>query len=152
LAKSLIADKPIRQGEIIQRDMVIIKSPGRGLQPNYLSQLIGRRAKHDFQPGDFFYLSDIQDDVIEARTYRFRRPWGIPVRYHDYRKLVEHVAPDFLEFHLSYKDMELDFRDYITDIHDMGLVVHSPDLFSGDHLLDLAASNDAYRQRSIREL
>jgi N-acetylneuraminate synthase len=32
------------------------------------------------------------------------------------------------------------------------LVVHSPDLFAGDHLLNLCASDETYRQRSIQEL
>jgi sugar phosphate isomerase/epimerase len=34
----------------------------------------------------------------------------------------------------------------------VGLVVHSPDLFRGDHILNLAEADDAYRRRSIHEL
>jgi N-acetylneuraminate synthase len=30
--------------------------------------------------------------------------------------------------------------------------VHSPELFEGEHLLDLAADDDTYRERSLREL
>lgn len=152
LAKSLIAARPLRQGDIIRRDDVTIKSPGRGLQPNYLKQLLGRRAKHDFAVGDFFFYTDLEDAAVTPRSYKFQRLWGIPVRYYDYRQLTADTQPDFLEFHLSYKDMDLDFRDFMGEPSSMGLVVHSPDLFAGDHILDLASADDAYRQRSIREL
>jgi len=152
LSKSLIAATPIKQGEVIRRDMITIKSPGRGLQPNYLSQLLGQTAHRDMQPGDFFFLTDLQAERVQPRPYRFRRPWGVPVRYHDYRALMAHTRPDFLEFHLSYKDMDLDLHQFFDEPLDMGLVVHSPDLFTGDHILNLAAEDDAHRQRSIREL
>src|SRR5204862_167018 len=35
---------------------------------------------------------------------------------------------------------------------DCGLVVHSPDLFAGDHILNFAAEDVGYRRRSIDEL
>ena len=46
---------------------------------------------------------------------------------------------DFLEFHLSYKDLEVDETQFFESELSMGLVVHSPDLFEGDHLLDLSS-------------
>src|SRR5690606_3969322 len=56
------------------------------------------------------------------------------------------------EIHLSYKDMELDFRPFLPEPLDLGLVVHAPELFAGDHTLDLCSDDDTYRQRSIAEL
>lgn len=152
LSKSLIARTPIRQNEIIKRDMLTIKSPGRGLQPNYLTQLLGRPASRDMQPGDFFFLTDLTDEVPQARAYHFRRPWGVPVRYHDYRQLMQGVPPDLLEFHLSYKDMEANLEDYFDEPLEPGFVVHAPELFARDHTLDLCAENEDYRRHSILEL
>jgi sialic acid synthase SpsE/sugar phosphate isomerase/epimerase len=152
LAKSLVINRDLRAGEVITAEMVAIKSPGRGLQPNYREQLVGRAAKRDFQAGDFFYPADLEDEIVQPRKYQFKRPWGVPVRYYDYDKLMDCTNPDFLEFHLSYKDMEQDIHRFFTEPYDMGLVVHSPDLFTGDHLLNLAAEDEAHRQRSIMEL
>ena len=45
LAKSLVASKAIDSGEVITRDMLEIRSPGRGLQPNRMVDLIGRVGK-----------------------------------------------------------------------------------------------------------
>jgi N-acetylneuraminate synthase len=132
--------------------MIETKSPGRGLQPNRKKELIGLRAKRNFQSGDFFFPSDLLAEKIKPRAYNFNRPWGLPVRYHDYQTLLAQSNPDFLEFHLSYKDLEQDIEKYFDRVYDLNLVVHSPDLFAGDHLLNLCASDETYRQRSIQEL
>lgn len=152
LAKSLIINCDLNKGEVILDKMISVKSPGRGLQPNRKDQLVGLIAKRSFKAGDFFYPADLEDDVRHAKAYKFRRPWGIPVRYYDYHNLITDTLPDFLEFHLSYKDMDQNLEKYFTDRLDMGLVVHSPDLFTGDHLLNLASDDEAHRQRSIQEL
>lgn len=152
LAKSLIITQDLAAGEMITADMIAIMSPGRGLQPNRKQDLIGRRAKREFKAGDFFYPSDLEHAHLQPRDYHFKRKWGLPVRFYDYRRLMACTNPDFLEFHLSYKDMDLDFTRFIDQPLDLDFTVHSPDLFSGDHLLNLAAEDDTYLARSISEL
>lgn len=152
LAKSLVAARPIEAGSLLTPESVAVKSPGRGLQPNRRHQLIGRRARRAMAPGDFFYPSDLEDDVVEPRPYAFRRPWGLPVRFHDLRSLVPLSNPDLVEFHLSYQDLDVDPEPYLDGPLDLDLVVHSPELFRGDHLLDLASPDDDYRARSVAEL
>ncbi len=152
LAKSLIINQDLKKGEVIKDHMVEVKSPGRGLQPNHREALIGRKAKHDFKAGDFFYPNDIEDDAIERRPYRFTRPWGIPVRYHDFDTLITGTNPDVLEFHLSYKDMDVNLEDFFSEPLDLDYVVHSPELFAGDHTLDLCSLDEEYRAHSIKEL
>lgn len=152
LAKSLVINCDLEPGAIISAAMIEIRSPGRGLQPNRMKELIGRRAMRRFQAGDFFFLSDLEAEMVEPRPYQFRRPWGVPVRYYDYKTMLEKATPDFVEFHLSYKDMDLDLHQFFDRQYDLGFTVHSPDLFAGDHLLNLAAEDENYRQRSISEL
>ena len=152
LAKSVIAARTIEEGKVIEREDLAIMSPGRGLQPNRMHELIGSRARKTMAPGDFFYPADVEQEAPQGGAFRFNRPWGLPVRYYDYRQLMEMSNPDFLEFHLSYKDMDIDHHQFFDRAYDLGLVVHSPDLFTGDHLLDLSAEDDAYRKRSIHEL
>jgi N-acetylneuraminate synthase len=152
LAKSLVINCDLDVGQIITETMIDVKSPGKGLQPNRKTELIGKRSRRSLKAGDFFYPSDLEVELVKARDYRFKRPWGVPVRYHDFKAILVKSNPDFLEFHLSYKDMEVDVDQYFDRIYDLDLVVHSPDLFSGDFILNLASQNEVYRQRSIQEL
>lgn len=155
LAKSLVAGRAIDQGETITVDAVEIKSPGRGLQPNSLSQLVGRVAQHAFAPGDFFYATDLGDEAPKGRQFAFRRPWGLPVRYHDIGAMTVDCTPDFLEFHFSYKDLDLDVDTVFAQYPDglpMSYTTHAPELFAGDFLVDLASTDDDYWERSIVEL
>ncbi|GGC84972.1 acetylneuraminic acid synthetase [Thalassobacillus devorans] len=152
LAKSLVINCDLKQRETIQEQMIEIKSPGKGLQPNRLTDLVGLPANRDFKAGDFFYESDLADEKVEARDYNFFHKWGVPVRYHDYKSILEKTNPDLLEFHLSYKDLEEDLEGYFNEELDLDFVVHTPELFAGDHLLDLCSEDEDYRQHSIKEL
>jgi N-acetylneuraminate synthase len=152
LAKSLVINCTLAKGETITREMIDVKSPGQGLQPLYIDKLVGRKSKRELNSGDYFYESDLKDDEVVARDYKFNRPFGIPVRYHDYSKLVEKSNLDFVEFHLSYQDIELDLADFFTGPQKIGFAVHSPELFSGDHIMDLSSADEAHRLHSINEL
>ncbi|NJL35780.1 MAG: TIM barrel protein [Leptolyngbyaceae cyanobacterium SM1_4_3] len=152
LAKSLVITCDLEPGQTITSPMIAVKSPGRGLQPNRKADLIGQRAKRSMQAGDFFFPSDLEREQVQARHYKFNRPWGVPVRYHDFKSILAKSNPDFLEFHLSYKDMDQEIHPYFDQEYDLGLVVHSPDFFAGDHLLNLCDRHEEKRQRSVREL
>ena len=155
LAKSLVATRHIQVGDTITRDAVAIKSPGRGVQPNHLEDLLGRVSRRVVDEGDFFYATDLTDAVAQGRHYAFRRPWGLPVRYHDAVKLASgnDTNPDFLEFHLSYKDVEMGIASLFERRFDgMSYTVHCPDLYAGDFIIDLASSDDAIWERSIVEV
>ncbi len=153
LAKSLVAGRDLRVGELIDADMVVVRSPGQGLSPYRKAELVGRKAQRNMAAGDFFYPSDLDEATVRARPFRFRRPYGVPVRYHDARKLAAMANFDLFEFHLSYKDLDEDIARHLGDQpFDLDLVVHSPELFAGDHIMDLCAPSAEYRQRSISEL
>jgi N-acetylneuraminate synthase len=152
LAKSLVAAREIRKGEKISENMVDTRSPGRGLQPSRLKDLLGVTACREMSQGEVFFESDILGESAEPRDYAFDRPWGIPVRYHDFPALTQDVPMDLVEVHFSYRDLELDPSDYFSAPTELELVVHSPELFAGDHVMDLSSEDDAYRSRSIAEL
>lgn len=155
LAKSLVATRRIDVGDTITRDAVAIKSPGRGVQPNHLEDLVGRVSQRVVDEGDFFYATDLSDAVAQGRHYAFRRPWGLPVRYHDAVKLTSanDTNPDFLEFHLSYKDVEMDLDTlFPRRFAGMSYTVHCPDLYAGDFIINLASDDDAVWERSIVEV
>ena len=154
LAKSLMINCDLAEGETIQESMIEVKSPGRGLQPNRKAELIGLKARRAFKAGDFFYPSDLlpEHEHAKPRTYQFKRPWGIPVRYYDFKTLLSKSNMDFIEFHLSYKDLDIDPLQFFDEPYDLDFTVHSPDLFSGDHLLNPCHSDKAHQKRSLMEL
>ncbi|RYC05844.1 N-acetylneuraminate synthase family protein [Nocardioides zhouii] len=155
LAKSLVAARRIEVGETLAAADIDIKSPGRGLQPNAFDKLVGRTTSRALEAGDFFYATDLGDAAPKGRAYDFRRPWGLATRYHDIEAMTRDTAPDFLEFHFSYKDLDLPVEEVFAAYDGglpMGFTTHSPDLFAGDFLLNLASEDDDHWERSIREL
>ena len=62
------------------------------------------------------------------------------------------ASPDLVEFHLSYNDLELNIKNYLLRYYQTDLVVHAPELFENDHILDLCSDNQNYRNLSIKYL
>ncbi len=149
LAKSVVAKRAIVKGERITPDMLIIQSPGRGLQPNRQTELHGRTARRDIKQGDVFYPSDLLEKTHEARDYRFKRPFGLPVRFHDFEKILAKTNADLLEFHMSYHDLAIDPTKFCKGTYDVELVVHGVETFANDHIMDLSSADEAYRAESI---
>ena len=96
LGKSLVAASALRKGSVLTAKDIKVRSPGQGLSPQYYPQLLGRALHRDVDEEDFFYKSELEDERIEPRAYAFRRPWGVPVRYHDFRQYVARVKPDLI--------------------------------------------------------
>lgn len=153
LGKSLVSRRVIVAGEIIKAADVEIRSPGKGLAPYQKQFLIGKKAQRNIDAGDFFYPSDLNDHVKKARKYSFKRPFGVPVRYHDIAAMLQKSNFNLVEFHFSYKDLEIKPESILlADGYDLDFIVHSPELFGGDHIMDLCSSDKLYRQRSMAEL
>ena len=152
LAKSLIATCNIPAGTEITEAMVGIQSPGQGLQPNRLDDLIGKTLPINKDAGDFFFPSDLETPAATPRAYRFHHRFGLPVRYHDIESFAANSNLDLVEIHLSYKDLEVNLDQVLPTQQPIGLVVHAPELFAGDHTLDLCSADNDYRRHSIEEL
>ena len=152
LGKSLIAKKDLAKGTVLLAEHIDVKSPGQGLSPQYLEQLVGQKLKRDIKMEDFFFPLDMGVHASSPKNYKFSRKWGIPVRYHDFKKFSKLAKPDLYEFHFSYSDLELNPEHFLTVDKNTEFVVHAPELFSNSHLLDLASSDKTYRDRSIEEM
>jgi sialic acid synthase SpsE/sugar phosphate isomerase/epimerase len=151
LGKSLVAATALPKGTKLAPEHIKVRSPGQGLSPQRYEELLGRMLQHDMGEEDFFYPSDLSESRIEPRPYRFDRPWGLPVRYHDFGEYSSRTKPDVWEFHLSYSDMDLDPADFLQGAYPADFVVHAPELFAGSRLMDLATPDEAYRNESLRE-
>ncbi|WP_245325460.1 N-acetylneuraminate synthase family protein [Bradyrhizobium sp. CCH5-F6] len=151
LAKSLVAARDLSAGTVISEGDIAVKSPGQGLSPLKMPALLGRKLTRTMTADDYFFQSDLDEGVAKARRYRFDRPWGVPVRYHDTARFLEICEPDIIEFHLSYSDMERDPAAYLSGTYDLGFVVHAPELFAGSKLMDLATPDEALRRYSLEQ-
>lgn len=151
LAKSLVAATALAKGTVLNAQHVKVRSPGQGLSPQCYEQLLGRTLQHDLNEEDFFYPSDLKDERVEPGNYAFPRPWGVPVRYHDFQEYSQRIRPELFEFHLSYSDMDLKPADFLKGTYPYGFVVHAPELFAGSRLMDLASPDEVYRTESLRE-
>lgn len=151
LGKSLVAAKSLAKGVVLAAEHIKVRSPGQGLSPQRYEALLGRTLQHDMREEDFFYPSDLKDERVEPRSYHFTRPWGIPVRYHDFKEYAARIKPDLWEFHLSYSDMELKPDDFLNGTYPCDFVVHAPELFANSRLMDLASPNEVYRKQSVLE-
>lgn len=153
LGKSLVINCDLPKGKVMESEMIEVRSPGTGVEPYRKKEIIGKIATRNFKKNDFFFQSDIDSNLaIEPHSYKFNRPWGVPVRYHDVDNLINKASPDLVEFHLSYKDLELNPKNYLLRDYNIDLVVHVPELFANDHILDLSSENQSYREISIKNL
>lgn len=152
LGKSLVINVALELGDVILESMLDVRSPGKGLQPNRKADLIGKAVNRKLRPGDILYPSDLGEGTVSARDFKFKRPFGIPIRYHDLGELADLSNFDLVEFHLSYKDLEVNLDQYLSHVRNMDLVVHAPELFEGDHIMDLCSLDPEYREISIQNL
>ena len=149
LSKSVVAKHRILKGSAITREDLTVASPGQGLAPYKLHDLVGLKAIRDIPQGDFLMDADLQGRVTAYEPHAFPIKWGVPVRYHDFRDYKDRISPDLYEFHYSYRDLGLDPKDHIEPVGCSRLVVHAPELFENSELLDLVSDDLNYRNRSI---
>jgi len=152
LAKSIFAKNDIAEGDVFTKEMFEVKSPGQGLSPQYLNKIIGYKAVRDIKKGKALFKSDLGGLVNAKKTYDFNRTWALPVRFHDINSLMENTKPDSVEFHMSFKDITEDLSKFLTQEYSCEYIVHAPELFEDDHLLDLCTPDDEYRKKSIAHL
>lgn len=153
LGKSLVPNCDIKKGDVILKEMLSAKSPGKGIPPYRWPEIVGKTARRDLKNGEVVYFADVDGGGEEyLQGFKFSRPWGLPVRYHDFRDTIADVKPDFVEFHFSYSDLDEDPARHFNENLSIDFVVHAPELFPNDHLLDLASLNENYRAQSVKYL
>lgn len=152
LSKSVIACIDISKGKIFDEGDFYIASPGQGLAPYKLTQLVGKKANRDIKKGQFMFEGDLRLNRRSNYDFRFENLWGIPVRYHDFFEFYNLIKPDLFEFHLSYRDLSLIPGQFLSYNNCKRLVVHAPELFEKSELLDLVAADSNYLARSIDNL
>ncbi len=162
LSKSIFTKNEIKKGSIINKKDLIIRSPGNGLQPNKINNLIGKRVLKDLSANELIFFEDIENDLNplenEKKSYKKyqweKLPgiWGVPVRPHDFEKIKTIFNPKMLEFHLSHNDLNTKPSEFCKNKNLPYCVVHAPELFANEHLLDLCSLDKDILINSINEM
>ena len=149
LSKSLTTNREIKSGDRLQREYVTLRSPGTGIRPTELDNYVGRIVTSDLTKGTMLLPKHFTQPQREKLKFATENRLGIPVRYHDCISLANLASFNFVEFHLTYKDLLIDPNDYLEGMTLDYFTVHAPELFANDHLLNLASGDKIYRQTSI---
>ena len=152
LGKSVIATKNYSAGDHVDLLDCNVKSPGVGLSPLQFKNSSRNPLLKPISEGEFFFESHFTSDYVFKKEYNLPGYWGIPVRYHDFDALSSILNPKIVEFHLSYKDLSLAPNAFSKSSTDVDIIVHAPELFDKDHLLDLCSPDEPYRQLSIAHM
>jgi N-acetylneuraminate synthase len=156
LAKSLVAKKDIPAGTVVTRDMITSKSPGLGLSPQLVDELVGRRINQSLRRDDFFSEEDLRDPdhPHQLKPVDVGTRWGIIARFTDIDNLLppfERAGMSLLEFHVSDRDLDEGIEAFRPVKYSYDLVVHAPEYYH-DHLIDLCSADDEQRHWSIQRI
>lgn len=157
LAKSIFSSRDVTVGEKLTMADFEFKSPGQGIQPDRVHDLVGKTLAKPVNKGDMIFYSHFQtsDDLDFKSAFsglEFSRPAGIPVRFHDVEEMAANVDLMFVEFHLTNKDLSFNLQNFKLPSSIARLAVHAPELFDGDSLLDLANRDLSIREKSSRDM
>ena len=59
LGKSIVCSSNIKNGELFSHNNIQVKTPARGISPQYYFELLGKTASHDFKKGEYLQNEDI---------------------------------------------------------------------------------------------
>jgi N-acetylneuraminate synthase len=147
LGKSLVAARNIRRGDRITREMVTAKSPGKGVSPQRLDELVGTLASRDIKADDFFHESDIHSAANQKAASAFPKKWGVVVRFSDVAEFTKY-SPYLVEFHLTERDLESPRVDGEFPQH---LALHVAE-YCGENLIDLCSRDEKLRRNSVQRV
>lgn len=148
LRKSLVAKVTIPRDTKITRDMLTVKGPGGGLSPQRIYDLVGKTAKRDIAVDESFMPEDISDTEKITDINSIGGRWGLKARFSEIETLLSFKPrPAFLEFHLSDKDLDFEFKPDAK--YPFGLYVHAPEYNDRDPV-DMASDDPKIRENSIQ--
>jgi N-acetylneuraminate synthase len=156
LAKSLVATDDIPTGVVLTRNMITSKSPGLGLSPQLVDQLVGRRINRHVKRDGFFIEADLRDPEHpeHLKPIDVGTPWGIIARFTDIDHMLlpfEQVGMSLIEFHVSDCDLDEGIDAFRPIKYPYDLIVHAPEYYH-DHLIDLCSVDEDQRRWSIQRI
>ncbi len=164
LGKSLAISRDLKKNYVLTESDLILISPGYGKNYDQRFQYIGKKLLTNCSK--FTYLKDelFQNDSDSALLYEELKfafdnlkkngyiP-GIPVRYHDFNRLMKLFNPPMVEFHMSDRDLSLDIKKFVRrNFKNLYLLVHAIEQYEDGFILDFASLDEEIVERSFREI
>lgn len=143
LGKSLATTRHIPAGEPIEREALTAKSPGKGISPQELYTVVGKRLRREIEADELLQWDAIEEPTTSHHDTELEN-WGIVVRFSDVgaRKWGD---PDLFEFRINGAGLEQSFE--LTN-YSQELGVHAPEQ-KGHSLVDLSARDEATRKEAV---
>lgn len=156
LAKSLVAKEDIPADAVLTREMITSKSPGLGLSPQFVGELVGRRLGRQMHRDDFFVEDDLRDPEHprQLKAIDVGTRWGIIARFTDIDRLLppfEKAGMSLIEFHVSDRDLDGGIEAFRPVEYAYDLVVHAPE-YDHDRLIDLCSADGEQRRWSMQRI
>jgi N-acetylneuraminate synthase len=145
-AKSLVAKHDLGIGDMINLDNVKFMSPGKGITPDCLQDVIGKSIMRPKKAEEYISYEDFETTftVADWKQFEYEKQWGVKCRFHDFGVYSTVNAP-VVEFHCSDVDVTSDFQGYAEN---SALIIHAPEIIGRD-LFDLCSDNLDVVRKSI---
>ena len=163
LGKSFALKKEYKKDEIIKKEDLILISPGHGFKIDQIDNIIGKKFINNKKARSIITPEEIQDnnllfskDTLEKAVNNLKDKGyltGIPVRYHDVKRLKDIFSIPLFEFHMSDRDLSLNPSDYLdTNFQNKHLIVHGVEQFEDGFIFDLFSEDENIIKRSFIEI
>jgi len=145
LGKSLAAKEDITKGSNITKKMVQVIGPAKGLSPQHMDDVVGKKAERDYKKGEFFTeeFLPLPKKIDSVAPFK----WGLKGRFDTLDELAERWHPDLFEFHMTDEDIRSDWEP--KKKYDLQLFIHATE-YLVHRMLDLCADDEEHRQSSIK--
>ncbi len=144
--KSLIAKENLPIGTTLEKKMIGVRGPGKGLSPTYMDDLVGTRMKRAIREGELFLESDLAIANLEiTNQINFKSQWGLISRFSDFHEMIA-FDPCVIEIHLAENDLKQQFS--LKKKYPQALVVHAAEYMDGK-LMDLCSGSEKIRKASV---
>jgi len=159
LGKSFALKKKYLKGQTILKDDLILISPGHGFNIDKIDQLIGKKILVNKDPESLILPDEIEEKLRFSKITLKQSIknliskgyiTGIPVRYHDVKKLRDIFDVPLLEFHMSDRDLKLNPENFIDQtFKEIKLVVHAVEQFEDGFIFDLCSEDNNTIRKSF---
>ncbi len=155
LAKSLSLREDKKRGHLIKLNDLTFIPGGKGIAPDKYELILDKKLIRDKLSGDILELIDFKEfynqESLNLSPIK-NCDLGIPVRYHDAKILHKEIETSFLEFHLSYKDIDTSLNEIKEIFQNLNFAAdhtfHAPDFYSNDLIFDPFNENLEIRKQS----
>lgn len=144
-AKSLVTKRDIAEGEILRLEDVKFMSPGKGITPDRLQEVIGKPLMRAKKADDYITFQDFEEKLTVADwpRFQFTKQWGVKCRFHDFETYKTLETP-VIEFHCSEVDITAELS---AESQHSALIMHAPEII-GRELFDLCSDNQEIVSKS----